>query len=197
MDDDEFQETPRPLKRARTFDEPNYSPAESPTKSESVDSRLSELESHKSGRLSPVKQMQYLHQANVNPIFWRDFGDHEDGQEQDDVIAMRTAIEQFAEGYGIIAFDDEVDEFLEREGPFEFSDEIQFRNPAVNRPAFRRQYGGMPRFNDVRALVNAARELNRDTCGCEDEWNTDVQLELIRLSLETLKHRSKLEIKNV
>ncbi|CAI6226889.1 unnamed protein product [Periconia digitata] len=102
---EDVDQTPRPSKRLRDLDGvPQFPP--SPTKSGSsvAVSEASEAESHQSGRSSPVKQLQLLKDLDEYPVVFCNFDDNKEGEEPEDVTTMRTAIQQFADGVGILRY---------------------------------------------------------------------------------------------
>ncbi|RYN35571.1 hypothetical protein AA0117_g12369 [Alternaria alternata] len=91
------QETPRPAKRRRDFDGTfHFSPTPS-SRSESTAS----VTSHRSGRLSPVKQIGAPKDLE-RPIIFCDFNSLDADSERSDVAAIRTAAQMLAEGVGTL-----------------------------------------------------------------------------------------------
>lgn len=103
----DLDQTPRPPKRLRNLDSV-FQPPLSPTKSASsvAASEAFEVESHQSGRLSPVKQLQLLEDFEEQPVVFCNFDDDGEGEEPEDVTAMRRATQQFADGIGILGYYD-------------------------------------------------------------------------------------------
>lgn len=97
----------RALKRRSDFDDaPVLSAPTSPAKSDSITTSSSGLESHRSGRLSPVKQLQVLEDFDERSVMFYNFDDNK-GEEAEDVATMRTAIRRFADGIGILRYSNE------------------------------------------------------------------------------------------
>jgi hypothetical protein len=97
MSDD--QETPRPAKRRRDLDETFHL---SPTPSSRSQSTAS-VTSHRSGRLSPVKQIEALKDLE-RPVIFCDFDSGDADSERSDVAAMRKAAQMLADGVGILDY---------------------------------------------------------------------------------------------
>lgn len=76
------------------------------TKSDSITTPSSRLESHHSRRLSPVKQLQVLENFNGQLVVFCNFDDDMEGEELEDVAVMRTAIQSFVDSIGILGYDD-------------------------------------------------------------------------------------------
>lgn len=189
----DLDQTPRPSKRARDVDGmPLFPP--SPTKStpSAAGSETSEVESHRSGRLSPVKQLQLLEDED-QPVVFCNFDDDQEGKEPADVTAMRSAIQQYADGMGILGYDDVnavTSELMQ-------IDRMRFQYPWANDPGQRCVFGSMPPMVQVQDIVETARKYDRGAGVSEDEWNSEVQNLLLKLARSTSKHRRTLDIHNV
>lgn len=194
---EDVDQTPRPSKRLRDLDSvPQFPP--SPTKSGSSvavseASEASEAESHQSGRLSPVKQLQLLEDLEEHPVAFCNFDDNEEGEEPEDVTAMRTAIQQFADGVGILGYND-VDTVLSTLPPI---DRIRFKYPWANNIERRSVLGLVPSIAQILDIVETARKYDRGSGVSEDEWNSEVQHPLLKLARNTSRHRQTLDIHNV
>lgn len=191
---EDVDQTPRPSKRLRDLDSvPQFPP--SPTKSGSsvAVSEASEAESHRSGRLSPVKQLQLLEDLEEYPVAFCNFNDNEEGEEPEDVTAMRTAIQQFADGVGILGYND-VDTVLSTLPPI---DRIRFKYPWANNIERRSVLGLVPSIAQILDIVETARKYDRGSGVSEDEWNSEVQHPLLKLARNTSRHRQTLDIHNV
>ncbi|KAH8723966.1 hypothetical protein GQ44DRAFT_773545 [Phaeosphaeriaceae sp. PMI808] len=166
-------QTPRPLKPLRDLDsEPQFPLPPTASASSAAASEASgvEFESHQSGRLSPVKQLQILEDFEEQPIVFCNFDDNEKGEEAEDVTAMRRVTQQFADGIGILGYDD-IDT--------------------------RCALGSMPQIAQIWDIVETARKHDRGSGVSEDEWNSEVQHPLLKLARNTSKHRQTLDIHNV
>lgn len=205
MDDDgnlDVDETPRPTKRQRDANDvtylplgaPRFFPSPSPTKSNTTPSEAS-LESHQSGRLSPSKQLQAL-EDDEQPVFFCNFGDVDKHEERADVATMRSAIQHLADGVGILGYEQEhlptvmasLSSTLERK---------RFGYSWANDCTQRLTHGAMPSIASLDGIVRAGWKHDRGTGTTEDDWNTDVQHQLIKLALETSKHKATLNVHGV
>ncbi|KAL9078306.1 MAG: hypothetical protein Q9157_002769 [Trypethelium eluteriae] len=186
--------TPRPLKRVRDLNNlPGLPP--SPTRSalSATASEASEVESHLSGRLSPVKQLQLLEDFEENPVFFRNFNDEEEGEEPEDVTAMRRATQQFADGIAILGYPD-INTVISALPPM---DKMRFQYSWANDLEQRCVLGSMPSTAQMLDIVDTARKYDGGSGVSEDEWNSEVQHPLLKLALNTSKHRQTLDIHNV
>ncbi|XP_014550684.1 hypothetical protein COCVIDRAFT_42864 [Bipolaris victoriae FI3] len=61
----------------------------------------------------------------------------------------------------------------------------------------RAEYGATPAISKISSIVSAAWQLNSGTRGAEDEWNTEVQYQLLKIALETSRHSKALSIRSV
>lgn len=198
MDDDlDSEKTPRPPKRQRDtsglpLGTPRFFPSPSPTKSNTTPSEPS-VGSHQSGRLSPSKQLQALEDED-QPVFFCNFGDIEEHEEFVDVEKMRDAIQRFADGVGILGYEDlhAVTALLSSK-----EDLKRFGYSWANDYTRRLTYGAMPSIACLEDIVRAGWNNDRGTGTSEDDWNTDVQHPLIKLALETCKHKATLNIYGV
>lgn len=189
-------QTPRPQKRVRDLDgAPSFSPHPSPTKSASsaAISETSELESHQSGRLSPIKQLQLLEDFEEQPVIFSNFDDDEDGEEPEDVIAIRTAIQRFADGIGILGYDN-IDAVV---AALPSMDRMRCQYPWANDLDHRCVFGSMPSTEKVLEIVEKAREYDHGSGAPEDDWNSRIQEPLLNLACSTSKHQRTLDIHNV
>ncbi|KAL5420726.1 hypothetical protein PMIN04_006217 [Paraphaeosphaeria minitans] len=102
-------------------------------------SETSEVESHRSGHLSPLKQLQLLEDED-QPVMFCNFDDDQEGEEPADVRAMRSAIQQFADSVEILSYDDVntvTSELMQ-------TDRMRFQYPWANDPGKRSVLGSMP-----------------------------------------------------
>lgn len=192
-DDGAAQATPRPPKRRRNLnDTTHFSRPPSPTKSESAAS----LSSHKSGRFSPVKQIQALEEVE-RPVIFCDFDSLEaDGEEEHhDVTVMHTAVQTLADGLGILEYES-AETFATSIAGLPKLDRERLQYLTAKHPR-RLQYGSMPPVSKVSEIVRTAWTLNAGAGGAEDEWNTDVQHPLLKLALETCRHCDTLSLRSV
>ncbi|KAH7020659.1 hypothetical protein B0J12DRAFT_393722 [Macrophomina phaseolina] len=191
---DDLDQTPRPSKRLRDIDDvPQFPPSPTKSGSSAAASEISEVESHQSGRLSPVKQLQLLEDFEDQPVVFCNFDDEDAGDEPEDVTAMRMAIQQFADGIGILGYDD-VDTVLSALSPI---DRMRFEYPWANNAEQRNALGSMPSTAQVMEIVETARKYDRGSGVSEDEWNSEVQHPLLKLARNTSKQRRTLDIHNV
>ncbi|KAF1919806.1 hypothetical protein BDU57DRAFT_536750 [Ampelomyces quisqualis] len=194
------RQTPRPSKRQRDItgvpqlplDSPRLFPSPSPTKSNTTPSEAS-IESHQSGRLSPSKQLQALEDED-QPVFFCNFGDIEEHEQRVDVAAMRDAIQRLADGVGILGYENihiitaSLSLTLDRR---------RFGYSWANDCTQRLTYGAMPSIACLEDIVRAGLNNDRGTGTSEDDWNTNVQHPLIKLALDTCKHKATLNIHGV
>ena len=168
------QETPRPAKRLR---DPDGAP---------IDTSNSDVSSHCSGRRSPIKQLRFLESRAKRPIVYCNFDDDMEGPEPDDVTIMRTSIQQFADGIGVLGYDKHGMTALKRDSSGLSSlDKLRFQHPCANDPPKRLAFGSLPRIQEVMDIVSTAREKDRCSGDCEDEWNAEVHVELLKLAIKT------------
>ena len=188
MSDD--QETPRPTKRRRDFgDTFHFSPTPS-SRSESTAS----VTSHKSGRLSPVKQIHALKQLE-RPVIFCDFNSVDADSQRSDVAVMRKAVQTLAEGIGILNYDNE-DVFNASIAELDDLDRTRLQRPWA-KDAHRAYYGSTPVIRKIINIVDDAIALNTGAGGAEDEWNSDVQKPLLKLALATSRHSDVLSLRSV
>ncbi|KAF2260949.1 hypothetical protein CC78DRAFT_584248 [Lojkania enalia] len=194
MMEEDLDQTPRPSKRPRELDSVPHLPP-SPTKSSSsaAISEASEVESHQSGRLSPVKQLQLLEDLEDQPVIFCNFDDGEEGEEPEDVTAMRRATQRFADGIGILGYDD-VSAVVSALPPM---DRMRFEYSWANDMEGRCALGSMPSMAHLLDIVETARKYDHGSGVSEDEWNSEVQHPLLKLARNTSKHRQTLDIHNV
>ncbi|KAF2257717.1 hypothetical protein CC78DRAFT_505823 [Lojkania enalia] len=190
----DLDQTPRPSKRLRDLDSVPQPPL-SPTKSASsaAASEASEVESHQSGRLSPVKQLQLLEDFEEQPVVFCNFDDDEEGEEPEDVTAMRRATQQFADGIGILGYVD-INAVISALSPI---DRMRFQYSWANDLEQRCTIGSMPSTAQILEIVETARKYDHGSGVSEDEWNSEVQHPLLKLARNTSKHRQTLDIHNV
>jgi hypothetical protein len=131
------------------------------TKSDSITTSSSELESHHSGRLSPVKQLQVLEDFNGQLIVFCNFDDDMEGEELEDVAVMRTAIQSFVDSIGILGYDDNsgggVAALMESHVQLTQLDKRCLQCPWA-----------MPSVSEVEEIVDVARKKDRGG-GAEDD----------------------------
>lgn len=188
-------QTPRPSKRLRELDDAPQFPPPSSTKSASseVASEAFEAESHQSGRLSPVKQIQLLEDFEEHPVIFCNFDDDVDGAEPADVTLMRRAIQRFADGIGVLGYDD-MDAVVSALPPM---DRMRFQYSWANDPQQRCILGSMPSTAQVLGIVETARGYDHGSGVSEDEWNSEVQHPLLKLACCTCTYPQTLVIFNV
>lgn len=195
-------ETPRPPKRSRDVAAgprilpPSLHQFEPPsprrTEPDAAVSDTVSLESHNSGRLSPTKQLQALEDSE-NSLVFCNFHDHEENEECVDVMRMRDMIREFADGIGILGYDD-----LEEVIPLILGAECKrFRYSWANDPGQRLLYGSMPSMRRLQELVTAGWRHDRGTGTSEDDWNANVQYPLIKLAHKTSKYAGQLAVHGV
>jgi hypothetical protein len=184
------QETPRPAKRRRDFDGTfHFSPTPS-SRSESTAS----VTSHKSGRISPVKQIEALKDLE-RPVIFCDFNSIDADSERSDVAAMRTAAQLLAEGVGILEYTD-ADIFNASISRLPDLDRMRLQRPWA-KDACKALYGSTPAILNIANIVDDACALNTSGGGAEDEWNSDVQKPLLKLALATSRHANVLSLHSV
>lgn len=190
----DLDQTPRPSKRLRSLDSV-FQPPLSPTKSASsaAASEASEVESHQSGRLSPVKQLQLLEDFEEQPVVFCNFDDDGEGEEPEDVTAMRRATQQFADGIGILGYYD-INAVVSTLPPI---DRMRFQYTWAADMEQRCALGSMPSTAQIVDIVETARKYDHGSGVSEDEWNSEVQHPLLKLARNTSKHRQTLDIHNV
>lgn len=184
------QETPRPAKRLRDFDDTYHF---SPTPSSRSESTAS-VTSHKSGRRSPVKQIEALKDLE-RPVIFCDFNSVDANGERSDVAAMHTAAQMLAEGVGILEYTD-ADIFNASIAGLPELDRTRLQRPWA-KDACNALYGSTPAILDVVNIVDDACSLNTSAGGAEDEWNSDVQKPLLKLALATSRHVEVLSLHSV
>jgi PD-(D/E)XK nuclease superfamily protein len=188
-------QTPRPPKRLRELGDTPELPPSSPTKSASSEavSEAFEAESHQSGRLSPVKQIQLLEDSEENPVVFCNFDDGLDGTEPEDVRLMRRAIQRLADGIGILGYDN-LDAAASALPPI---DRMRFQYSWASDLERRCIIGSMPSMAQILGIVETARGYDRGSGVSEDEWNSEVQHPLLKLACSTCKHTQTLVVFNV
>ncbi|KAF2453090.1 hypothetical protein BDY21DRAFT_388301 [Lineolata rhizophorae] len=188
-------QTPRPPKRVRDLDDALQFPPPSLTKSASSDavSEAFEAESHQSGRLSPVKQIQLLEDFEEQPVVFCNFDDDVDGAEPEDVVLMRRAMQRFADGIGVLGYGN-VDAVVSALPPM---DRMRFQYPWANDLEQRCVFGSTPSTAQVLGIVDTARGYGRGPGVSEDEWNSEIQHPLLELAYSTCKNSQSLVIFNV
>ncbi|KAI4157759.1 MAG: hypothetical protein LQ342_008023 [Letrouitia transgressa] len=196
------EETPRPCKRRRDLDHTPVLPAPvSPAaKSDSITATSSGFESHNSGRLSPVKQLQILEDLDEQPVVFCNFDDDDDivdGEEFEGFLHMRRAMQKFADGIGILGYDEGDDALTGAHDRLTPLDKTRFQYPWSNEPQYRGVYGSMPSIYKVADIVETSRKKDRGGGASEDDWNTEVHLQLLKLALQTSRYKNNLGIHNV
>lgn len=190
----DLDQTPRPSKRLRDLDSAlQFPPSPNKSSSSAAASEASEAESHQSGRLSPVKQLQLLEDFEEQPVVFCNFDDDEEGEEPEDVTAMRRAIQRFGDGIEILGYDD-VEPIL---SALPVMDRMRFQYPWANNMERRCVLGSMPSTAQILAIVETARKYDHGSGASEDEWNSEVQQPLLKLARNTSRHRQTLDIHNV
>jgi hypothetical protein len=184
------QETPRPAKRRRDLDDAF---SFSPTSSSKSDTTAS-VTSHKSGRLSPIKQIRALKHLD-RPVIFCDFNSADADSDRSDIASMRTAAQTLAEGVGILGYDN-ADEFEASIGGLSHLDRSRLLRPWA-KDARRTLYGATPAIRKIVGIVDDACALNTGAGGAEDEWNSDVQKPLLKLALATSRHTNVLSLHSV
>jgi hypothetical protein len=159
--------------------------------SSNASSETSDLDSHKSGRLNPAKQIELLEDFEY-PIVFYNF-DHGSDPEPKDVTIIRQAIQRFADGVGVLAYKDVLEVSLE----LPEMDRLRFQYPWANDPETRATLGSMPAMSELQRIVETARQCDQGSGKCEDEWNSDVQYALLKLAHNTSKHAKTLTILHV
>ena len=188
------EQTPRPSKRLRDLDgAPQLILSPNKSDSSAATSEASEVESHQSGRLSPTKQLQLLEDFEEHPVLFCNFDDGEDGGEPEDVTAMRRAVQRFADGIGIMGYDN-LGAIASALPPV---DRMRFQYPWANEVKHRCAFGSMPSTAQVLSIVETARKYDHGSGVSEDEWNAEVQHPLLKLARNTSKHQQTLDIHNV
>lgn len=201
-------ETPRPNKRVRALESSLMSPPSPSNRSieagsEAPSDTTSAAESHRSGRASPIKQLQILAQDASHPMHFYSFDDYDDISDTSmdapqDVTGMRTATQRLADGIGVLGYSDsselqhEIDNVL-----LSVLDQERLRYVWANDLTSRSRLGSTPRLAAVAEIVAQARIFDRGSGSSEDEWNTDVQYPLLKLAQRGSKHGSKVHIVNV
>jgi hypothetical protein len=140
-----------------------------------------------------VKQLQLLEDFEEQPVVFCNFDDNEDGEEPEDVMAMRRAGQRFADGIGILGYDD-IDAVV---SALPSVDRMRFQYPWANDLEHRCVFGSMPSTTQVLCIVETARKYDHGSGVSEDEWNSEVQHPLLKLARNTCKHRQTLDIHNV
>ncbi|KAF1938276.1 hypothetical protein EJ02DRAFT_469074 [Clathrospora elynae] len=182
----EHETTPRPAKRCRNDDSFHFSPS----RSESTAS----VASHRSGKLSPVKQIEALKDLE-RPVIFCDFNSVDADSERSDVAAMRTAVQILADGVGILEHANE-DIFNASIAELPDLDRMRLQRPWA-KDACEALSGSTPAICDIAKIVNDACALNTSAGGAEDEWNSDVQKPLLKLALATSQHAKVLSLHSV
>ena len=147
------QETPRPAKRLREINDPYHF---SPTSSSRSDSTASAT-SHKSGRLSPTKQIHALRDLE-RPVIFCDFDSVEADSGRSDVAAMRTAVQILADGVGVVEYNN-ADEFEASLVRLSELDRARLLRPWA-RDASGSLYGVTPAIHKIANIVEDAIVLN-------------------------------------
>ncbi|KAI1574038.1 CypX, Cytochrome P450 [Pyrenophora tritici-repentis] len=170
-------QTLRPSKRLRDLDSvPQFPP--SPTKSVS------------SAAASEAPEL--LEDFEEQPVLFCNFDD-EERKEPEDVAAMRRATQRFADGIGILGYDD-INAVV---SALPLIDRMRFQYSWANDREQRCLLGSMPSTTQIRDIVETARQYDHGSGVSEDEWNSEVQHPLLKLARNTSKHRQPLDIHNV
>lgn len=203
--DGDTQPTPRPNKRSRRLtvslapsssSSASTSSADAPPSDHSQrgEDTLSEAGSHASGRRSPVKQLEALKDAG-HPTLFCTFDDAR-YSERDDVAIMRDAMDAFARGRGVLAYEADVLRALVKDSQTLLSraDRKRFaEGPAtvLDRTAHCAQYGSMPTAAEITAIVKRAKEIGEQN---EDMWNSDVHKPILDMAARTAARGSALRL---
>ena len=133
----------------------------------------------------------------VHPVLFRDFDDDEYGGAPLEVMLMRMAVQDYADGIGVLGYSEDIEEIIQREGPLRVVDEHRFRHVLANKPQYRNVYGSMPSLRDVKGVVDRAHQYSRIAGTSEDEWNSKVHERILELALATSSHERTLDLQNV
>jgi hypothetical protein len=184
------QETPRPAKRLREINDPFYFSSTLSSRSNSTAS----VTSHKSGRLSPTKQIHALRNLE-RPVIFCDLNSIESDGGRSDVAAMRTAVQMLADGVGIVEYDS-ADAFRASLDQLSALDRARLLRPWA-RDVNGALCGRTPEIRKITNIIDDAIALNTGAGGAEDEWNSDVQKPLLKLALATSRHTNVLSLHSV
>ncbi|KAL8835788.1 MAG: hypothetical protein Q9170_003182 [Blastenia crenularia] len=172
--------TPRPNKRRlvhNVVDPPEQFPSTSSSRSDVS----SELESHRSGRLSPTKQLAAL-EDRKDPIVFYDFATTK-ARVPDDVQRLRVDVQSLSDGVGILGYTDrELASLTEANGNLEIGDRHRLSYPWVNNLEKRRKIGRTLSLSEVQGLTAAAISCEEGRSH-EGTWNEEVHLVAIRAAL--------------
>lgn len=144
---------------------------------------------------SPVKQLKVL-QSNRFVCFCN-FDDNRWGTEPEDVTTMRDAIQQFADGIGILGYSDEALAAVVSDPLLTRTDKRRFQFTGANKPDERCALGSMPALPDVKVIVEAAQNLDQAVGAGEDNWNTEVHYPFLMLARNTSKHANTIKVQTV
>ncbi|SLM39299.1 hypothetical protein LPUS_09819 [Lasallia pustulata] len=155
----------------------------------------SELESHKSGRMSPSKQMAQLEDPE-HPIKVLDFGSAE-ASILENVEKMRAEAQLLADGVGILGYNDgELATLRSSRSRLDPRDRTRFNYTWANDFSKRRETGIMPDLTPVLNLVSAAIQCQSDR-EHENSWNEDIHKALINMAVGTSRYAQRLAVKSL
>lgn len=140
-----------------------------------------------------MKQLQLLEDFEEHPVLFCNFDDGEDGGEPEDVTAMCRAAQRFADGIGIMGYDN-LGAIVSVLPPV---DRIRFQYPWANEVRHRCAFGSMPSTAQVLGIVETARKYDHGSGVSEDESNAEVQHLLLKLARNTSMHQRTLDIHNM
>ena len=184
---DDPQATPRPQKRRRNSgNAPFLSAPPSPTKSDTT----TEVESHRSGHLSPTKQLRHLEDRPERTVIFCNFHDDTEDNTPADVADMHEAMQKYADGVGIIGYPEGLGPPLQ---DLNRIDRHRFNYPLAHHPS-RLQYGRMPLLSDIADLAAEARKLDQGPGKDEDTWNAEVHRPLLVLARKTSVHSTLINL---
>lgn len=196
----DVDQTPRPNKRQRIPDGAADFPLlqarlEQSLEDVAASDAASDVGSHRSGRMSPTKQMQRLEDLADFPVHFCNFGDA--GFEEPDIVTdMQVSLQRLAHGIGILAYEDgEVEELVQT---LPAAERMSFGLPwaSIDKDQ-RRQLGRMPDLRELQDIVETARDYDRGPGASEDNWNSDVHQPLLKMAVRTSVHASKLDVQSV
>ncbi|KAF2727649.1 hypothetical protein EJ04DRAFT_505360 [Polyplosphaeria fusca] len=142
---------------------------------------------------SPSKQLQAL-EDEEQPVYFCNFGDTEEHEERAVVLLMRDAIQNLADGVGILGYTG----LRSVTGSLSSAlDRRRLEYLWANDCSWRLAYGKMPPITTLQSIVRAGWSNDRGTGTSEDDWNTDVQHPLLKLACETCQHKASINIYGV
>ncbi|KAL8724616.1 MAG: hypothetical protein Q9166_007848 [cf. Caloplaca sp. 2 TL-2023] len=182
--------SPRPTKRRHIQDDVDPPQRFSPRAQSDMSS---EVESHRSGRISPTKQLAYL-EDREDPVIYCDFGSTR-AEMQEDVQNLHADVQSLSDGVGILGYEaDELASLTAAGGALETNRERdRFRYPWANDLGKRRKTGNMVPLADIQSLITAAItcEYNRSH---ENTWNEEVHLAVLMRALASSPHAACLDV---